>query len=234
MVHKYGTIKVVASTGGIILREDDRTWINPANDDIKSKVIEAKEHLVGKPVSIMTDESDKYLSVELAENEEDVDEDYSEEDIDVEADNKLDEKLQKEVSRTPKKEKIESKESYFTKLNKVDCKVERKMGLNYISWADAWYHLKRIHPDANYNIYCNENGLPYFRDESGVFAKVGVTVENKEHIMVLPVLDNTNKSVEKPNVFQINKTIMRCFAKAMAMHGIGTYVFLGEDIPKED
>ena len=239
----YGHIKLVATTGGIILKEDDRNWLNPANEEIKKKVIEAKDHLKDKAVSILTDESGKYLSVTLSEeNEVGYDEEeFVEEDIDIEADNQLDNKLAEEkpkinfsgVKLEVPKDVKKPEENYFTNLNKVPCKVEKKAGLNYISWAEAWAKLKEIHPEAQYEIYCNENGLPYFRDECGVFAKVGVYVNEIEHIMILPVLNHLNKPVEKPDAFLINKTIMRCFAKAISMHGLGTYVFLGEDFPSE-
>lgn len=248
MTELYGTIKLVAKTGGIILNENDTEWLNPANPEIKDKIIQASEQIKNKGVNITLDENRKYTNVVLAEDNTigEAPEEYVEEDVDIEAENKLDEKIHQQHQEKTKQVfsgmKIEdskenqepTEENYFTKLNKIKCKVEKKGNLNYVSWAEAWNELKKRHPDSKYEIFCNDDGLPYFRDEAGVFAKVGVTVDGIEHIMVLPVLDHFNKAVEKPDIFQINKTIMRCFAKAMAMHGIGTYVFLGEDLPSED
>ena len=226
-------IDIVAKTGGIKV---DGVWYNPANDEIKQRVLSAKEYMVGKDFNMVLDKSNRYTDINLA-GRSDYDE-YVEEDNDIEAENQLDKKintnftgvkLEKTEVKKPEIKKPEN--NYFTNLNKVSCKVEKKAGLNYISWAESWAKLKEIHPEAQYEIYCNENGLPYFRDECGVFAKVGVYVNDIEHIMVLPVLNHLNKPVEKPDAFLINKTIMRCLAKSIAMHGLGTYVFLGEDYP---
>lgn len=124
---------------------------------------------------------------------------------------------------------------YFKELLKIKCNVEKKAGLNYISWADAWVELKKIHPDAIYKVYENSTGMPYFYDNTGAFVKVGVTICGIEHISYLPVMDFKNKSIA-PNAittFEINKAIQRAFTKAIAMHGMGTYVYQGEDLPEE-
>lgn len=150
----------------------------------------------------------------------------------------------------------EKKENYFEVLRKVQAPTEKiKMGsreLTYISWADAWDALKKIHPEAGYTIYTDERGIPYFSDASGCYVKVRVTVGDLEpggdfftpqkpnwgvgHEMVLPVLDHMNKPVKQAQIdsFQVNKAIMRCLAKAIAMHGLGLYVYRGEDFPERE
>jgi len=126
-------------------------------------------------------------------------------------------------------------ENYFVELSKIKGSVEKKNGLSYISWADAWDKLKIEFPLANFKVYQSESGMPYFADGSGGFVKVGVSVKELEHIVFLPVLDNRNQSVKKENlnVFAINKSIQRALAKAIAMHGMGLYVFRGEDLPTD-
>ena len=110
--------------------------------------------------------------------------------------------------------------------------VESKNGLRYISWAMAWSRLCDMYPDAKMEKHCNEQGLPYFKDAQGwCFTKVTVTVKDKTE--VLPVLSFNNKPIQHPNSFQVNTSLMRCLAKAIALHGMGVAVYSGEDL-KED
>lgn len=149
-------------------------------------------------------------------------------------------------------------DSYFDKLSRVDIsgKVEsKKQGgamVSYISWANAWKMLKIMYPDANYEIEKFGNGLPYVCDEAtGYMVFTRVTVEGTTHEMCLPVLDSANrplknhdytvetKSGNKINVkaatmFDINKSILRCLVKNIAMHGIGLSLYAGEDISSGD
>ena len=74
---------------------------------------------------------------------------------------------------------------------------------------------------------------PYMSTEAGCFVKVTLTVNNIDRTQVHPVLDNRNKTVDKPNAFQVNTSIQRCLAKAIALHGLGLYIFAGEDLPGE-
>ena len=153
---------------------------------------------------------------------------------------------------------MEEKKITFEELYNLDVrdKVEQKNGLNYLSWAYAWAEIKKIYPTANYNIYkFGERQLPYVYDEkTGYMVFTDVTIEDVTHEMWLPVMDNTNKTmldhqytystkngekmVEAATMFDINKTIMRCLTKNLAMFGLGLSLYQGEDLPviatKED
>ena len=127
-------------------------------------------------------------------------------------------------------------ENYFTVLNSVDVsgKTEKKNGLTYLSWAWAWGELKKRHPDATYGIYENEQGWCYHTDGRTCWVKVGVRVNGIEHIEYLPVMDYRNQSisVDKVTSFDVNKSIQRCLTKAIARHGLGLYIYSGEDLPE--
>lgn len=149
----------------------------------------------------------------------------------------------------------------FEELSKISVNehIENKNGLAYLSWTWAWSEFKKQCPDADYEIYKNENGLPYVYDENTgymVYTKVTDGKEWKE--MWLPVMDGNNKamlnhpynykvkeykdgkwtggyiekSVEVASMFDVNKTIMRCFVKNLAMFGLGIYIYAGEDMPE--
>jgi hypothetical protein len=128
-------------------------------------------------------------------------------------------------------------ENYFAELNKIDVndKTEKKNGLTYLSWAWAWGELKKRHPTATYTIYEDNNGCFYHTDGKTAWVKTGVTVEGIEHIEYLPVMDFRNKSIPVENVtsFDVNKTIQRSLTKAVARHGLGLYIFAGEDLPED-
>ena len=127
--------------------------------------------------------------------------------------------------------------NYFEILNGIDVsdKVEKKGELSYLSWAWAWGELKKKHPEATYTIYENENGWNYHTDGSTAWVKTGVTVNGIEHIEYLPVMDFKNKSIPLGNVTStdVNKTIQRSLTKAIARHGLGLYIYAGEDLPDE-
>lgn len=132
-------------------------------------------------------------------------------------------------------------ESYFEKLNKINVsdKTEKKNGLTYLSWAWAWGELKKQDTTANYKVYENEHGWNYFTDGRTCWVKVGVTTnasENEavEHIEYLPVMDSRNKSIPLESVtsFDVNKAIQRALTKAIARHGLGLYIYAGEDLPE--
>lgn len=133
-------------------------------------------------------------------------------------------------------------ENIFSKLNAINVndKTEKKNGLTYLSWAWAWGEVKKLYPDANYTIY--ENTLPsgyvvnYFTDGKTSYVKTGVTINGLEHIEELPVMDYRNKSILLENMtsFDVNKTIQRSLTKALARHGLGLYIYAGEDLPEEE
>lgn len=131
---------------------------------------------------------------------------------------------------------MEQKKSVFETLNAINCNehIEKKNGLSYLSWAWAWSICKQNYPEATYTIYERENGIPYFTDGKTAWVKTGVTINGQEHIEYLPIMDFRNNSipVEKITSMDMNKTIQRSLTKALARHGLGLYVYAGEDIPE--
>lgn len=128
--------------------------------------------------------------------------------------------------------------NYFSNLYdiNVNSKVEKKNGLSYLSWAWAWAEVKKLHPDANYKIYENADGLFYHHDGKTAWVKTGVTINGIEHIEYLPVMDNRNRSIPVDSLtsFDVNKAIQRSLTKAVARHGLGLYIYAGEDLPEEE
>ena len=145
----------------------------------------------------------------------------------------------------------------FTKLRtlNVNDRVEKKDGLTYLSWAWAWDEFKQACPDATYEVVKTDNGLPYFESEAGAMVYTKVTADGQTHEMWLPVMDGKNKAmksapyaytvrdwktkqtvekmVDAYTMFDINKTIMRCLVKNLAMFGLALYIYAGEDLPEE-
>jgi hypothetical protein len=126
-------------------------------------------------------------------------------------------------------------QSVFETLNAVNVNkfTEKKNGLTYLSWAFAWQAVKEKYPDASYTIYENNDGWNYFTDGRTCWVKTGVTINGLEHIEYLPVMDFRNQSIsaEKVTSFDVNKAIQRSLTKACARHGLGLYVYAGEDLP---
>lgn len=130
---------------------------------------------------------------------------------------------------------MEQKE-LFDKLYGTDVnnRTEKKNGLTYLSWAWAWAEFKKACPDATYEIVKQENGLPYAYDQNtGYMVYTRVTACGVTHEMWLPVMDYRNKALQvgQATMFDINKTIMRCLTKNLAMFGLGLYIYAGEDLP---
>ena len=129
-----------------------------------------------------------------------------------------------------------SKNNYTTLATlPIREKVERKGNLDYLSWANAWHMLKTIHPDAQRIVYESvQTDLNYFTDGTTAYVKVGIVVDGLEHIDYLPVMDYRNNSIplEKVTSMDVNKSIQRSTAKAIAMHGLGLSLWTGEDIPQ--
>ena len=128
--------------------------------------------------------------------------------------------------------------SVFETLNAVNVngKTEKKNGLTYLSWAFAWGEVKKNFPDAIYTIYENQQGWNYFTDGKTCWVKTGVTIQGIEHIEYLPVMDYRNASIpaEKVTSYDVNKAIQRSLTKACARHGLGLYIYAGEDLPEEE
>jgi len=128
--------------------------------------------------------------------------------------------------------------NYFEALNLVNVseKIEKKNGLSYLSWAFAWGELKKLHPTANYKVYENVDGCIYFHDNKTAWVKTSVTVNELEHIEYLPIMDFKNKSIAIDAItsFDVNKAIQRCVTKAIARHGLGLFIYAGEDLPEAE
>ena len=119
--------------------------------------------------------------------------------------------------------------SELLKIN-VNDHTERKGNLTYLSWA--WAEVLKIDPVAVWHAY-ETDGLPvmYLKDDTAM-VRVGVTINGNHKSCVLPVMDNRNRAIQNPDAFAVNTAIMRCLAKAIAMHGLGLYIYAGEDLPE--
>ena len=140
------------------------------------------------------------------------------------------------------------------KIN-VNDRVEKKDGLSYLTWSWAWDEFKQAYPTATYEVVKNADGLPYFESQAGAMCYTRVTVDGLTHEMWLPVMDGKNKAmksapytytvrdfktkqqvektVEAFTMFDVNKTVMRCLVKNLAMFGLGLYIYAGEDLPSK-
>lgn len=133
---------------------------------------------------------------------------------------------------------MSEKKSVFKTLNAINVNehTELKNGLTYLPWAWAWSKVKENYPDANYTIYDNENGWNYHTDGRTAWVKTGVTIDGIEHIEELPVMDYRNKSIPLDSLTStdVNKAIQRSLTKAVARHGLGLYIYAGEDLPSDE
>jgi len=138
----------------------------------------------------------------------------------------------------------------FEKLSgiNVNDRVEKKDGLSYLSWSWAWHEFKLACPDATYKIIKTADGLPYFESDAGVMVYTEVSTGGITHEMWLPVMNGANKamkreaytyktkfaekSVDAFDMFDVNKTLMRCLTKNLAMFGLALYLYAGEDLPE--
>ena len=136
--------------------------------------------------------------------------------------------------------------SVFATLNAINVndRVEKKgtgyRALSYLSWAWAWAEVKKAYPQSFYTIYETPNGCLYHTDGRTCWVKTGVTIVDgewqQEHIEYLPVMDNKNVSIPLIDVtsFDVNKAIQRSLTKACARHGLGLYIYAGEDLPESE
>lgn len=143
-------------------------------------------------------------------------------------------------------------DNYFKQLYDIDVrsKTKSKNGLSYLSWAACWSEVKKMFPDATFNIYEQEIKItetsegkvverlvnrPWFDDGNTGWVKTGVVINGIEHIEELPIMDFKNKSIVAGNITSsdANKAIQRSLTKACARHGIGLYIYEGEDLPEE-
>lgn len=135
---------------------------------------------------------------------------------------------------------MEKVKSVFERLNAINVNEhkEDKNGLSYLSWAWAWTEVKKLYPNANYKVYERDSEcgpINYFTDGKTAWVKTGVTIQDLEHVEMLPVMDYRNKSItlDKITSFDVNKTIQRSLTKALGRHGLGLYIYAGEDLPEE-
>ena len=129
-----------------------------------------------------------------------------------------------------------SEKSTFMKLFKTDVSkyTEKKGKFTYLSWCFAVQELKRACPTARWGVTKAENGEPFHKTECGYFVEVWVDVDGVNLSQVHPVLNHRNEPIEKPNAFEINTSLQRALAKAIALHGLGLYIYAGEDLPEHD
>ena len=133
-------------------------------------------------------------------------------------------------------------ESLWSKLSKIDCSehVEKKGNFNYLSWAWAWATLKEHCPDATFEKHWFDMGdppysLPYAMDKQGnAYVKVTVTVDGQSISETYPVTNHHNKSIQKPDSMEVNTALQRCLVKAIAFHGLASYLYAGEDLPPDE
>ena len=130
----------------------------------------------------------------------------------------------------------------FETLNKIDVsnKIKTKNNLKYLSWASAWAEVKKVFPDATYQIIpqiMDERGNTRFWHDDGKtgWVEVAVTINGIELTEILAIMDFKNKSIAAEDITSVdaNKSMKRCLVKACAMHGLGMYIYEGEDIPEE-
>ena len=121
--------------------------------------------------------------------------------------------------------------NHFTELAAIDCSkyVEKKGNLSYLSWAWAVDQLLRRDPDAEW-----EYGDPKTFADGTMMVVCTVTAFGKPRKMQLPVMDNRNKPIANPDAFAVNTAMQRCLVKAIALHGLGLYIYAGEDVPRTD
>jgi len=113
----------------------------------------------------------------------------------------------------------------------VNEHTERKQNLTYLSWAWAWAEALKADPKATYKV--EMFGDKCFMDINGTaMVWVTVTIFDKAMTCQLPVMDHRNKAIPKPDAFQVNTAIMRCMTKALSLHGLGLYIYAGEDLPE--
>lgn len=123
--------------------------------------------------------------------------------------------------------------SELLKVN-VNDHTEKKGNLTYLSWAWAWAEVLKIDPAARYTVH-EFDGLPlvYLKDTTAM-VKVSVEIKGDIKTCLLPVLDHRNKPIQNPDSFAVNTSIMRCLAKCIALHGLGLYIYAGEDLPEAE
>jgi hypothetical protein len=123
--------------------------------------------------------------------------------------------------------------SELLKIN-VNGHLEKKGNLSYLSWAWAWAEVMKIDPGARWTAHEWDNSPVMVLRNGTAMVKVSVEIKGDIKTCILPVMDNRNKAIVDPDAFAVNTAIMRCLAKAIAMHGLGLYIYAGEDLPEAE
>jgi hypothetical protein len=211
------TIKMVSKYGGLLLEgKGDKEWFNPPKEEKELQGMIYETYKKGDRVILTMDSEHIFRAIEKDESE---------------LEQKSEQKLETEKPKIAGYEQInqELKKTTFNILNTKSVEIEKKGNLNYSSWAELWTELKKEYNEANFIIH-EWDGIPYLKTSEGVFVKVSVTIKDLTHTIFLPVMDFKNQSIKEPDAMQINKTIMRCLAKTISLHGLGLYLYRGEDI----
>ena len=124
-------------------------------------------------------------------------------------------------------------DNYFARLNQINVSahIEKKGEFSYLSWPYAVAQLRLADPTAFWEVRRFE-GLPFLKTDTGYFVEVAVTVQGVTLSQIHPVLDGKNRPIFEPTAFDINTSIQRCLVKAIALHGLGLYIYAGEDLPE--
>ena len=126
----------------------------------------------------------------------------------------------------------------FKELNAINVNkmTEKKGNQTYLSWAYAWQETMKVCPDMTRTVYESATGNNYHTDGKTAWVKVGITIGGQEHIDYLPIMDARNAAlpIEKVTSFDVNKAIQRSTTKAIGLHGLGLYIYAGEDMPDEE
>jgi len=121
--------------------------------------------------------------------------------------------------------------SELLKIN-VNNHIEKKGNLSYLSWAWAWAEVLKIDPQAKWVAHEWNDRPAMFLPDGTAMVKVSVTINDDTKTCVLPVMNNRNQAIQNPDAFAVNTATMRCMAKAIAMFGLGLYIYAGEDLPE--
>lgn len=134
--------------------------------------------------------------------------------------------------------KEKKEKNYFEELNSINVsdKIEKKNGLPYLSWAFAWSEIKKRYPNVKKNVVKNEQGWLYHTDGKTCWVEVSVVINDIEEVEYLPVMDYKNQAIplERVTSMNVNTTIQRALTKAIARHGLGLYIYAGEDLSQEE
>ena len=134
--------------------------------------------------------------------------------------------------------KSEKKKSVFETLSAINVNEhkENKGKMTFLSWAWAWNEVKKLYPEMTTTVYENAEGFNYHHDGKTAWVKTGVTIEGQEYIEYLPIMDFHNASIpiERLSSTDVNKGIQRGLTKAIARHGLGFYIYAGEDLPEAE